>query len=104
MPTVLFGSAVARTAIVSWLLGAVRYFAQSLCGILLAGGPEKLFPFLTQPPVKTVLQKYLGRGEFPPFQHVAMFESNFLQVNGMEANCLVVIHNNTFQNPADVAV
>ncbi|XP_066479877.1 Golgi-associated RAB2 interactor protein 6-like [Tiliqua scincoides] len=52
------------------------------------GGPGKRsfhalhsdFSFPTQTPVKTVLQKYLRKGEFPLFQRVAMFESSFLQV------------------------
>lgn len=32
-------------------------------------------------PHREDLQRYLGEGEYPPFQSVAMFESNFIQVN-----------------------
>ncbi|XP_053239794.1 uncharacterized protein LOC128411471 isoform X1 [Podarcis raffonei] len=38
------------------------------------------FSSLTQSPIETVLQKYLGKGEYPNFRSVAMFESSFFQV------------------------
>ncbi|KAG6925263.1 family with sequence similarity 71 member B [Chelydra serpentina] len=42
-------------------------------------------------PHREDLQRYLGEGEYPPFQSVAMFESNFIQITRKGKN--VDVHN-----------
>ncbi|XP_063162534.1 Golgi-associated RAB2 interactor protein 6-like [Candoia aspera] len=49
------------------------------------------FTSLVQASSEAVLQKYLGKGEYPSFQSVAMFESSFVQVTRRGRH--VFIHN-----------
>uniref|UniRef100_A0ACB8G8S4 Uncharacterized protein n=1 Tax=Sphaerodactylus townsendi TaxID=933632 RepID=A0ACB8G8S4_9SAUR len=57
-----------------------------------ASQPIRDFTTVVQPPVQKTLQQYLGNGEYPSFQSIAMFESSFIQVTrkGKQA----FLHNN----------
>ncbi|KAH0622920.1 hypothetical protein JD844_025817 [Phrynosoma platyrhinos] len=56
--------------------------------------PSISFSSLAQTPIKTVLQKYLWKGEYPSFQSVPMFESCFLQVTRRGRHVFIHNHSN----------
>ncbi|XP_042302669.1 protein FAM71C-like [Sceloporus undulatus] len=56
--------------------------------------PSISFSSLTQTPIKTVLQKYLWKGEYPSFQSVPMFESCFHQVTRRGRHVFIHNHSN----------
>ncbi|XP_060104393.1 Golgi-associated RAB2 interactor protein 5B-like [Heteronotia binoei] len=66
-----------------------------------ASHPVCDFTSVAQHPIQRTLQQYLGNGEYPLFQSIAMFESSFIQVTRKGKQ--VFIHNNCNQAIVGIA-
>ncbi|XP_077186413.1 uncharacterized protein LOC143833924 [Paroedura picta] len=78
-----------------------RYAGGSVVRSSHAANPIHDFTSVNQYPVQRTLQRYLGNGEYPLFQSIAMFESSFIQVTRKGKQ--VFIHNNCNQAIVGIA-